>query len=185
MSPRKRNTAQPLRVRTYPWGSANHLERVDFGCPLRRGITLTEGPRPGNTKEALQRASTGYFRTDVAQITRARDRGRTNNSPRGASTAPASGIFGRALLCKARQPGVPGRLNRREFGGAQSAACGSPPCRAYRPQRSCGRVAEGGGLLNRYRVVKPYRGFESLRLRHPQPVRPGHIGNTTYLRHGS
>ena len=32
--------------------------------------------------------------------------------------------------------------------------------------RRCGRVAEGGGLLNRYRVVKPYRGFESLRLRH-------------------
>jgi hypothetical protein len=31
--------------------------------------------------------------------------------------------------------------------------------------RRCGRVAEGGGLLNRYRVVKPYRGFESLRLR--------------------
>ena len=29
----------------------------------------------------------------------------------------------------------------------------------------CGREAEGGGLLNRYRVVKPYRGFESLRLR--------------------
>ena len=47
----------------------------------------------------------------------------------------------------------------------QSAACGWPPRRAYRPLRSCGRVAEGGGLLNRYRVVKPYRGFESLRLR--------------------
>jgi hypothetical protein len=31
---------------------------------------------------------------------------------------------------------------------------------------SCGREAEGGGLLNRYTVVKPYRGFESLRLRH-------------------
>jgi hypothetical protein len=30
-------------------------------------------------------------------------------------------------------------------------------------------VAEGGGLLNRYRVVKPYRGFESLRLRHLRP----------------
>ena len=29
-------------------------------------------------------------------------------------------------------------------------------------------MAEGGGLLNRYRVVKPYRGFESLRLRHPR-----------------
>ena len=27
-------------------------------------------------------------------------------------------------------------------------------------------MAEGGGLLSRYRVVKPYRGFESLRLRH-------------------
>ncbi len=30
-----------------------------------------------------------------------------------------------------------------------------------------GREAEGGGLLNRYRVFKPYRGFESLRLRQP------------------
>ena len=28
-----------------------------------------------------------------------------------------------------------------------------------------GREAEGGGLLNRYRVVKLYRGIESLRLR--------------------
>src|SRR5260370_29295708 len=37
--------------------------------------------------------------------------------------------------------------------------------------RRCGREAEGGGLLNRYRVVKPYRGFESLRLRHPSPCR--------------
>ena len=48
----------------------------------------------------------------------------------------------------------------------KSVACGSPLRRAYRPQRRRGRVAEGGGLLNRYRVVKPYRGFESLRLRH-------------------
>jgi hypothetical protein len=53
----------------------------------------------------------------------------------------------------------------REFRSPQSAACSLPPRRAYRPPRSCGRVAEGGGLLNRYRVVKPYRGFESLRLR--------------------
>jgi hypothetical protein len=52
-----------------------------------------------------------------------------------------------------------------KFGSPKSAACGSPLRRAYRAQRSCGRVAEGGGLLNRYRVVKPYRGFESLRLR--------------------
>src|SRR5579863_3874303 len=48
---------------------------------------------------------------------------------------------------------------------AKSAACGSAQCRAYPPCWSCGRVAEGGGLLNRYRLVKAYRGFESLRLR--------------------
>src|SRR5947209_8875787 len=53
-----------------------------------------------------------------------------------------------------------------ELGNLESVACGSPPRRAYPPQWSCGREAEGGGLLNRYRVVKPYRGFESLRLRH-------------------
>src|SRR6266481_7228812 len=58
-----------------------------------------------------------------------------------------------------------------ELGNLESVACGSPPRRAYPPQWSCGREAEGGGLLNRYRVVKPYRGFESLRLRHPSPCR--------------
>src|SRR5579872_7032016 len=31
--------------------------------------------------------------------------------------------------------------------------------------RCCGRESEGGGLLNRYTVEKPYRGFESLRHR--------------------
>ena len=43
-------------------------------------------------------------------------------------------------------------------------ACGSALRRAYRPDRRRGRVAEGGGLLNRYRLVKAYRGLESLRL---------------------
>jgi hypothetical protein len=57
-------------------------------------------------------------------------------------------------------------LFRIECDGPQSA-CGSARCRAYPPPWSCGRVAEGGGLLNRYRLVKAYRGFESLRLRHP------------------
>src|SRR5258706_12203173 len=33
-----------------------------------------------------------------------------------------------------------------------------------------GRVAEGGGLLNRYRALKPYRGFESPSLRHFCPA---------------
>ena len=51
----------------------------------------------------------------------------------------------------------------------RSAACGFRPARAYRPYRRRGRVAEGGGLLNRYRLVKAYRGFESLRLRHASP----------------
>ena len=32
-------------------------------------------------------------------------------------------------------------------------------------RRRGGRVAEGGGLLNRYRALKPYRGFESHPLR--------------------
>jgi hypothetical protein len=68
----------------------------------------------------------------------------------------------------------------------QSAACGSPPCRAYRPCWRRGRVAEGGGLLNRYRVVKPYRGFESLRLRQSMfcPARAHNLGSRTYLRNG-
>ncbi len=34
------------------------------------------------------------------------------------------------------------------------------------PCRRVGRVAEGGGLLNRYRTLKFYRGFESPTLRH-------------------
>ena len=48
-------------------------------------------------------------------------------------------------------PAPPESLNRSEFAGLKSAACGSPPRRAYRPYRRCGRVAEGGGLLNRFR----------------------------------
>ncbi len=39
-----------------------------------------------------------------------------------------------------------------------------PAIAEYR-NRSCGRVAEGDGLLNRCTALKPYRGFESLRLR--------------------
>ena len=54
-----------------------------------------------------------------------------------------------------------------EFPNLKTAACGSPPRRAYPPRWRRGRVAEGGGLLNRYRLVKAYRGFESLRLRQP------------------
>ncbi len=34
-----------------------------------------------------------------------------------------------------------------------------------------GRVAEGSGLLNRYTVLNPYRGFESLLLRNIKPTK--------------
>ena len=37
-------------------------------------------------------------------------------------------------------------------------------------------MAEGGGLLNRYRLVKAYRGFESLRLRQKSLRRAGALG---------
>jgi hypothetical protein len=47
-----------------------------------------------------------------------------------------------------------------------SPAAGPENFRYNRGQtRRDGREAEGGGLLNRYRVVKLYRGFESLSLR--------------------
>jgi hypothetical protein len=49
----------------------------------------------------------------------------------------------------------------------RTVACNAGMRRAYLAARGRrGREAEGGGLLNRYRVVKLYRGFESLRLRH-------------------
>ena len=114
---------------------------------------------------------------------------RRNRFGRGYSIAgcPASLIgCGRPVRSPCAQPQVltlglaltPGlafkSLTNGESVGPKSAACGTPPCRAYRPCWRRGRVAEGGGLLNRYRVVKPYRGFESLRLRHPSAVRPGH-----------
>src|SRR6266550_1282063 len=43
----------------------------------------------------------------------------------------------------------------------RSRAANFRRCRSWRG----GRVAEGGGLLNRYRALKPYRGFESPLLR--------------------
>src|SRR6185437_8959871 len=46
---------------------------------------------------------------------------------------------------------------------------GSSPIYWRQPSRRDGRVAEVGGLLNRYRVEKLYRGFESLSLRQNSP----------------
>ncbi len=67
----------------------------------------------------------------------------------------------------------PARLRRREppvfiQGGRSRDQHLLAACRCVGHIGGCrrrGRVAEGGGLLNRYRVVKLYRGFESLRLR--------------------
>jgi hypothetical protein len=46
-------------------------------------------------------------------------------------------------------------------------------------------VAEGGGLLNRYRLVKAYRGFESLRLRQPRLQYPTPLFAIPEIRMGS
>jgi hypothetical protein len=59
----------------------------------------------------------------------------------------------------------PAKLDRRRLQWVDASGI----CRgASRGRR--GREAEGGGLLNRYRVVKLYRGFESLRLRHSHHI---------------
>jgi hypothetical protein len=63
------------------------------------------------------------------------------------------------------------RAGRGELRDLLICACGPAFGRAYRPDRRRGRVAEGGGLLNRYRLVKVYRGFESLRLRQKASIR--------------
>jgi hypothetical protein len=47
-----------------------------------------------------------------------------------------------------------------------------------------GREAEGGGLLNRYRVITPYRGFESLRLRQCRQIAISRMGRQWPRRRG-
>ena len=125
--------------------------RATSGAPLRRVPKITEASCTGNTKTALR-------------------------------TLPGRGFW--KMLHKRHAPpgrkaandttGRPKSASRR---GLQSAACGSARRRAYPRSWSCGRVAEGGGLLNRYRLVKAYRGFESLRLRQIRQARgdPRHI----------
>src|SRR5260370_24378105 len=92
--------------------------------------------------------------------------------------APASTMRLKASIIRAQEP-----LDGSELGSVESVACGSPPRRAYRAQRSCGRVAEGGGFLNRYRGLNPFRGLEYLRLR-PPPPSPASGGRPPPDRHG-
>ena len=51
-------------------------------------------------------------------------------------------------------------IDRRRIGDGQAIIK-----KASKLERRVGREAEGGGLLNRYRALKLYRGFESLTLR--------------------
>jgi hypothetical protein len=67
---------------------------------------------------------------------------------------------GLPLIVRGVGPGTPTSIDTRLPWGDASGICRQARCAGR-----CGRVAEGGGLLNRYRVVKLYRGFESLRLR--------------------
>src|SRR6266550_852206 len=55
-------------------------------------------------------------------------------------------------------------MTRLRQGHAPSTSISSPVTSSAATWRG-GRVAEGGGLLNRYRALKPYRGFESPPLR--------------------
>jgi hypothetical protein len=138
------NTARPLSALASPASQReflrttreNHQERTTSGAPLRRDLKIAEASCTRNIKTACGKPSGRGF----LKLLHKKHANRVRRSK-------------------------PARLIGPEGDAAQSAACGSPRCRAYPPQRSCGRVAEGGGLLNRYRVVKPYRGFESLRLR--------------------
>jgi hypothetical protein len=79
--------------------------------------------------------------------------------------APAAGLRRRSLDegCARRRSTSARRFERRAL--AMAGGVGHMSRRAVWCGRR-GREAEGGGLLNRYRVVKLYRGFESLRLRH-------------------
>jgi hypothetical protein len=76
----------------------------------------------------------------------------------------SQGVIGLSRRTEPRR-GPPGRIRCRESTASNLALAARDRVGHIEPSWRCGRVAEGGGLLNRYRVVKPYRGFESLRLR--------------------
>src|SRR5580693_3760011 len=86
---------------------------------------------------------------------RRRDRDLDQRLSRAACIAPSP--LATSLSVQAPPTSIVTRL---QWGDA-SGICRDAHCAGRR-----GREAEGGGLLNRYRVVKLYRGVESLRLRH-------------------
>src|SRR5580700_9818569 len=90
---------------------------------------------------------------------RRRDRDLDQRLPRAACIAPLP--LATSLSVQTPPTSIVTRL---QWGDA-SGICRDAHCAGRR-----GREAEGGGLLNRYRVVKLYRGFESLRLRHDRHV---------------
>src|SRR5258706_7967813 len=84
----------------------------------------------------------------------------SNLGQKGALPVPSASPSGVKFGSAERLP-CPRRLSERA-----KLECLQPSLSGLKFGWSCGREAEGGGLLNRYTVVKPYRGFESLRLRH-------------------
>jgi hypothetical protein len=119
--------------------SANHLRRDDFGCPPPSQFEISQAACTRNIKTPMRELSEecfcGMLHKRHAILIRSLETQRSDGAIRPGKRPPA--------ICCLR-PGAAWGIS---------------------PRWSCGRVAEGGGLLNRYRVVKPYRGFESLRLR--------------------
>ena len=143
-----RNTAQPLSALADSRILARNVSdppnnRTTSGCPPPSRRQRNRSSLHTQYKDSLEKPPGGCFWVDVAQIAR------HHGSRANADVMPGP--------------------NRADLGAFKLQLAARPRVGHIGPQRSCGRVAEGGGLLNRYRVVKPYRGFESLRLRHPLP----------------
>lgn len=110
----------------------------------------------------MSRSSTDKFAACRSRILRIDSSPGTNPGAWNAPAEPQAAAF--RPPCPASRPYSRAQAQRSRC-NLRNPACEPRPRRAYRAHRRRGRVAEGGGLLNRYRVVKPYRGFESLRLR--------------------
>src|SRR5262245_7977073 len=97
---------------------------------------------------------------------------RQRRPDRAAAPVPVQPRLQRTARALRRRPILarPGKLTSAAGASRRGAHAYAVVQAAHRYEMSTlrrgGRVAEGGGLLNRYRVVKPYRGFESPSLRH-------------------
>lgn len=147
--------------REYPETTSDASICISYdGARFRRVAKMEPSPSPRSSAACASRSEFLRCGTTSKPCRRSGHRGESYSAAQGGRPKAPQRDTKRAVRA---HPSRSSPLN----GPAQSTsgACGAPPRRAYPPSWSCGRVAEGGGLLNRYRVVKPYRGFESLRLR--------------------